>query len=386
MKRQICMTFVLALALSEMSSAAEIVSAGTIRVEKADYTKLRLSGPISVGDSAVIAQIAKTDDNYIVSLDSEGGAYYEGLKLAILFRNQKIQTIVERGSVCISACAIAFMGGALTGDEAIVFSARSISAGGQLGFHAPFLDIAEDRYDKNTVEAVFDSAVRTIVEFIAFAPSIDIDEKLAATLMAPQRKDILFINNVDQLGLFGIAMQGISPATGLTSSMVQNICINGWGWQSGEPSTPAAAQAAGVARDFDWDAGRSTFAADTDYYGPNLEVKRTVVPLLNAGEGGAYFCVVDRVANDIRLHINCRGYLYADGLPEAVEKASRIDRPETGQYGLVDVKCTIPWIVEPLKGYGASYRENAWALVPPATSVDAINDVLHYYAASEDPL
>jgi hypothetical protein len=108
--------------------------------------------------------------------------------------------------------------------------------------------------------------------------------------------------------------------------------------------------------------------------------------LLNAGEGGTYFCIVDRVVDDARLNINCRGYLYADGLPEAIEKAGRIDRPQTGQYGLVDVKCSIPWIVEPLKGYGASYREKAWALVPPATPVDAINDVLDDYAANEDPL
>src|SRR5690606_31234559 len=73
-------------------------------------------------------------------LQSPGGNYVEGLKLARLFRERAVTTVVEVNSECYSACAFAFLGG--TGyssqDGVGAYNDRIVEPGGILGFHAPY--------------------------------------------------------------------------------------------------------------------------------------------------------------------------------------------------------------------------------------------------------
>jgi len=65
-------------------------------------------------------------------LASPGGNLYEGMKLGLYFRQERIKTIVEGGEDCASACALAFLGGTDTKGQPW----RSSSTNSRLGFHA----------------------------------------------------------------------------------------------------------------------------------------------------------------------------------------------------------------------------------------------------------
>ncbi len=97
-------------------------------------------GRIEAGDadrlSAYARPVQKEDRNsdFTVDLSSPGGSLSEGLKLGNLFRERKFSTRVRAGQSCLSACAIAFLGGTIEGvTKDGVW--RTMEPGARLGFH-----------------------------------------------------------------------------------------------------------------------------------------------------------------------------------------------------------------------------------------------------------
>ena len=74
-----------------------------------------LSGPIESGDLERLRALAPSDGQSIISFDSNGGDFQAGLALARYLHEKSIGTIVEDGRKCLSACAIAFLGGTALG-------------------------------------------------------------------------------------------------------------------------------------------------------------------------------------------------------------------------------------------------------------------------------
>lgn len=115
-----------------------------------DAWHLRLEGPIVPGDGDRLAALlaeklaTRTDlfNNTVVSLNSDGGDFYEGLKIADAISRNAVSTYVGRGDRCLSSCAIAFLGGQnveLRGRPPA--PSRFLHAEGTLGFHSPFSDL-----------------------------------------------------------------------------------------------------------------------------------------------------------------------------------------------------------------------------------------------------
>jgi len=115
--------------------------------------QFHFEGPVTEGDATALAALIDefvectpdlldiTGSNCaVVTLNSPGGDYIEGLRLAALMRERAIATVVEANAECYSACAFAFLGG--TGyarQEGIgAYIDRMIEPGGILGFHAPY--------------------------------------------------------------------------------------------------------------------------------------------------------------------------------------------------------------------------------------------------------
>jgi hypothetical protein len=76
----------------------------------------------------------------VLTLNGYGGSYSEGLALADFLRANHIATVVERGAVCYSACAFAFLGGsAWSSQEGVeTYIDRVVEPGSTVGFHAPY--------------------------------------------------------------------------------------------------------------------------------------------------------------------------------------------------------------------------------------------------------
>lgn len=103
--------------------------AADIQVKLGLQTRVIVTGEFLVDDAdrfkAKVAQLS----NAMVVLDSPGGAALAGIEIGREIRKRRFDTLVERGRVCTSACAIAWLGGNM----------RFLERGGQIGFHAAFI-------------------------------------------------------------------------------------------------------------------------------------------------------------------------------------------------------------------------------------------------------
>jgi hypothetical protein len=76
----------------------------------------------------------------VLTMNGNGGSYSEGLAMADFLRANHIATVVERGAVCYSACAFAFLGGSAysSQDGVGAYIDRVVEPGSTVGFHAPY--------------------------------------------------------------------------------------------------------------------------------------------------------------------------------------------------------------------------------------------------------
>lgn len=112
---------------------------------------LRVEGPIEPGDADRLRDLLNaqkpdwTVDMFkevVVSFDSDGGDFYEGLAMADAVSDLAVSTVVGPGDRCLSSCAVAFLGGssiALRGFPS--WPSRFIHVDGMLGYHAPFSEV-----------------------------------------------------------------------------------------------------------------------------------------------------------------------------------------------------------------------------------------------------
>jgi hypothetical protein len=128
---------------------------------------VKLEGGIVDGDlaklKAAFARVnnrAEMEAGYLC-LDSAGGSYQEGLRIADWMLSQVIFTVVQAKEHCFSACALIFMtGGDLADGRSLE---RYLHPTAVLGFHAPYLIGLPDRpYDKEAVEATYQLGISAI--------------------------------------------------------------------------------------------------------------------------------------------------------------------------------------------------------------------------------
>jgi len=168
-------------------SAAELTLVSYRFSDESAVPHLHLSGPLEPGDAErFAAEFAGLkpcsgglcyDDfgpQAVVTLDSPGGNYSTGVALADFFRDMKIATYVEADASCLSACALAFLGGSgfwPTGGIG-TYVDRRLAPGGRLGFHSPYFsaETAERAARKGQLQQLLDGtrlAMADIVETLS---------------------------------------------------------------------------------------------------------------------------------------------------------------------------------------------------------------------------
>ena len=110
-------TFIILIAAAASAQEVEeyepyVITVATVSYEGIPQKAMSIRGPIMPGISADVKEmLLKHDDIDVVFLSSPGGAANEGYRLAGIMSDNGLRTVVERGRYCLSACAIAFMGG-----------------------------------------------------------------------------------------------------------------------------------------------------------------------------------------------------------------------------------------------------------------------------------
>ena len=175
--------------------------------------QVEAEGLIEPGDTARLAayvETLRTDvDGWrrIVSLNSSGGSLAEGLLMGQFFREKRISTLVRRGNICHSACALAFLGGtqANTVDTDV---GRYLEVGAKLGFHG---------FSSGTERVVllneaFDSARVIYGLLIAYASEMQrIDLALFAEFLSVDPASIRIISTPHELNGLGIKIKEPLP-------------------------------------------------------------------------------------------------------------------------------------------------------------------------------
>lgn len=130
------------------SHSAEIVRLGEYPYMSNGIPHFLLKGQINTGDVSKVMQAIKVNQDMdlgssaVVSFDSPGGNMEEGIKIGNFLAENAIATIMRKGEKCVSACALAFLGGRSfwpTGGVGM-FLGRYLEPGAQLGFHSTTFD------------------------------------------------------------------------------------------------------------------------------------------------------------------------------------------------------------------------------------------------------
>ncbi len=117
-------------------------------------------GQVQSGDTDKLHRYLRdlpTKQSTTIYLSSLGGNLYESMALGRFFKNKRIRTVVEKGGMCTSACALAFLGGRdQNGKKWMSTSTTSI-----LGFHA--FSNGDDIKNEDTDHTLF--TVSNVLEY-----------------------------------------------------------------------------------------------------------------------------------------------------------------------------------------------------------------------------
>ena len=101
----------------------------------------------------------------VVLLDSPGGLTQQGFDLGRFFHDAKIITMIPDGAICLSACALAFLGGR---DPETSEPLRILSAGGKLGYHNFRRNWENRPYSKTDIENISRDAQMRVFEHMSY--------------------------------------------------------------------------------------------------------------------------------------------------------------------------------------------------------------------------
>lgn len=228
--------------LSQPLSAAELTE-GAIKQGSVDNCSLRVEGPIEKGDNQRVEALLrastseifnypdfKPENQYVVCLSGPGGNYLEGIALAKTFSSFDVTTLVEDGKSCLSACAIAFLGGRINFRSGEGYSpSRVLFPGSRLGFHAPQLTVGDGEYTEQQVLAAYDVALNAISALNSNAKTLYIDDNLISEIIAHRGEDFYYVDTIDDLSHFDIRLAGHRDNP-IRNDTRKAACWNAFNW------------------------------------------------------------------------------------------------------------------------------------------------------------
>ncbi len=163
-------------------------------------------------------------------LNSVGGNFTEGLKLANLVAEYKIQTIIRPNQRCYSSCGFVFLAGQrdISGEApegAIGDPKRFLYPTSSLRLHSPFIELGEDVYSEETVANAYIAAVQDIAEVVNMSKHWNLEPELLPPFLSKTKNAYYEIDTVERAVRFGIAL--LIPGyqvRSITPPMAKNYC------------------------------------------------------------------------------------------------------------------------------------------------------------------
>ena len=222
---------------------------------------LRIAGRFEQGDgdklrvmlAGLKAKTTRTTGQPLATaeLSSSGGDLFESLKVGYLFREFEVATFVRKGDICLSACAMAFLGGTASRMPPTPVPSRTIEIGGQVGFHNFTLDatVVQNETKGDTTAGIargFGLGRAGASALIRYAADLGVDAGFIAQLLVRPPDTWLYIDTDEMFLTVGACPSGPEPPLGRLEQQAVNVCNHA----SGGDSMAEASQARPVtARD-----------------------------------------------------------------------------------------------------------------------------------------
>lgn len=205
--------------------------------------RFSLDGAIEPGDSVKLrALLNNTLREYypnalarvVIELNSNGGSFAEGVELMRTFRELGIGTRVTSEASCLSACAIAFLGGTVVNEASMSERFRFVQPGGLLGFHAPSLGIDGDNLvPAALMETSYASALLALGELISESKAFEIDTSLLEVITSTPPDDMYIVEIVDDFARWNIDIETAADWTP-DATDVARTCYSYFLWNDGK--------------------------------------------------------------------------------------------------------------------------------------------------------
>jgi hypothetical protein len=134
-----------------------------------------LEGDLDPEDMLTLFSALNANQVESISLDSRGGSVLMAVLLAKLIANQQLETRVDQGQSCASACAIILLAG----------KHRKVHSSARVGLHTAFFrdhELARALASAG-IEITQESATKAIADFVAFAIAPDVNKTVLVALM-----------------------------------------------------------------------------------------------------------------------------------------------------------------------------------------------------------
>lgn len=183
-------------------------------------------------------------DGLTLCIDGPGGSYAEALLIVDALAEFRIWTVVPSQAQCLSACAVAFMGGTYV-DEASLMPLRQLMPGADLGFHAPSITLSgTGSMPVQMVSAAYETALADIHGVVskllvnaAPAHEASMSPSLLARMLATPPGEMFHVTTLDEIGRWRIQFwDGPENSINFSSANLIQACQNLFAWRNDHKS------------------------------------------------------------------------------------------------------------------------------------------------------
>lgn len=209
----------------------------TGKVEQGDAERLRiLAETLGLTEPADSGEPSKRIEDALC-LNSRGGSYSEGIRIASMLRQYGIPTRLLKEADCYSSCAFIFMAGRLSGEEYDT-TKRTMDVRSHLGFHAPYVTLGDDvtMRGREITELLSLSSKRT-ADFIQFGSGSSpfsfksfFPVSLVVEMLSSGPNEVAMVDTVQDVARWEIELDGHLVSKRLDDHGRMRACINFQNW------------------------------------------------------------------------------------------------------------------------------------------------------------
>lgn len=200
---------------------------------------LRLTGMIEIGDSKILLGMltriqAATPANSklplaTLELSSLGGSLDEGIRIGEMLKTFRVVAVVRKKDICLSACALALLGGNAYRLPPVYPSDCNIEIGGKVAFHNFFLnrnglrEVTQDDPVASRLQGFADARGGAAL-LVNYAANLGLPPTFVANLIGRPVEDFLYVETVGQFVTLNICPTGLDRPRLPIDKQALNVC------------------------------------------------------------------------------------------------------------------------------------------------------------------